>query len=413
MRRIKRPDPTDSQKPLLDALAPLTGLAYLSAFAKTLSKDLGADFAHVGILTDQDTAMRTVAYVVDGEPAENLSYEIDGTPCAETVNRDFCLYQAMVHASFPSDHFLKDEKIEAYAGMPLFCEDGHTIGAIVALSRTVLEDNCLKVFMQAAAPRVQAELRHHLLQEKMRESLSQSLLLNYSKSMFMANISHELKSPLSAMIGYASLIRDQQVDIKDMQAYAAEICAQGENLLILINDIMSLAMLEIADETSRAERFDLTDIARTGNRMIQHQAAQKHLKVVPASRTDPLFVTGDAAYTKKALMNLLTNAVQFTSLGRIEMEVTKAGDGSARLSVRDSGVGMTEEELARARAPLGDFKNAYDMHQEGAGLGIPITTVLMERQGARLVLESEKGKGTTAHLVFPPELVAEDRDDFI
>lgn len=413
MRRINRPDPTDSQRPLLDTLAPLTGLAYLSAFTRILSKDLGADFAHVGILTEGETAMRTVSYVVGGDPAENLSYEIDGTPCAETINKDFCLYQAMVQASFPNDHFLKDEKIEAYAGMPLFCEDGHAIGAIVALSRTILEDNCLKVFIQAAAPRVQAELRHYLLQEQMRETLSQSLLLNYSKSMFMANISHELKSPLSAMIGYASLIRDQQVDIKDTQSYATEICAQGESLLILINDIMSLAMLEISDEKARAERFDLTDIARTGNRMIQNQAAQKHLKVVPASRTEPLFVTGDAAHTKKALMNMLTNAVSFTSLGRIEIEVTTAADGSARLSVSDSGVGMTEEELARACAPLGDFKNAYDMRQEGAGLGIPITTVLMERQGARLEIESEKDRGTTAHLVFPPELVAEDRDDFI
>lgn len=413
MARVKKQELDDRERSLLDALAPLTGQAYMAALTKALASDMGADFAHVGLLINGDTAMRTISYVANGETADNLTYKIDGSPCAETVNRDFCLYQAMVQSSFPGDEFLKDERIEAYAGMPLLNEEGRTIGAIVALSRSPLEDDSLRHFIEAARPRTQAELRHYLTEEELRETLSQALLLNYSKSMFMANISHELRNPLSAMIGYASLIRDQQSEARETREYASEICAQGEGLLTLINDIMSLAMLEISDESAKSERFDLTDMARTGNRMIQHQAAQKHLMVIPARRTDPLFVCGDPGHTKKVLMNMLTNAVHFTSLGRVELEVAKNEDGSARLSVIDSGVGMDAEELEKACMPLTNFKHAYDMHQEGAGLGIPTSMVLMDRQGARLVIESEKGKGTKAHLVFPKNLVLADEGDFI
>lgn len=391
----------------------LSGKAYFQALTEAISKQFNIHIAYVGQLVDDNNSMKTVALHWGGKRADNVTYPIDNTPCAETVNTDFCLYQAMVQSKFPGDDFLKEQKIEAYAGVPLFDENGSVIGALVAESQKPIEGDQLADSLRQVQSRAQRELRHHAELETLRETLSQALLLNYSKSMFMANISHELRNPLSAIIGYASLIRDRQIDESQMQEYASEICASGEGLLTLINDIMSLAMLEISDDNAKSERFDLTDMARTGNRMIQHQAAQKHLLVVPAKRTDPLYVMGDPGHTKKALMNLLTNAVNYTSLGRVEIEVARCDDGGARISVIDSGVGMTEDELAKACEPLTNFKNAYDMHQEGAGLGIPTTMVLMDRQGARLKIESERGKGTSAHLIFPSGLVVDDDGDFI
>ncbi|NVJ99707.1 MAG: HAMP domain-containing histidine kinase [Alphaproteobacteria bacterium] len=407
---------TDSISPsheISDALRGLSGKPYFDALTKHLCEDHGADIAYVGLLQENRSVMKTVSLFWDGEHKQPATYPIDDTPCQETVSRDFCLYQRMVQASFPADQFLVDEKLEAYVGFPLMDDKGTVIGALVAESRTPLEDDALFNIVRAHQVRTQIELAHRVDLDAVRDTLSQALVLNYSKSMFMANISHELKNPLSAIIGYASLIRDRQVDENQLRDYASEICASGENLLTLINDIMSLAMLEISDDTALSEQFDLTDMARTGKRMIQHQAAQKHLKVVAATRTDPLFVKGDPGHTKKSLMNLLTNAVKYTSLGCIEIEVAEMEDGSARLTVSDTGIGMSADTLAQICEPLTDFKHAYDMHQEGTGLGIPTTMLLMERQGARLDIESEPGKGTRAHLVFPPELVVEDSGDFI
>jgi signal transduction histidine kinase len=112
-------------------------------------------------------------------------------------------------------------------------------------------------------------------------------------------------------------------------------------------------------------------------------------------------------------MNLLTNAVKYTSRGQVALEVSLEKDGSARLTVTDTGVGMSPEQLDEACKPLGTFTHAYDMHQEGAGLGVPITMLLMQRQGGDLIIESEPGVGTTAHLVFPAALVEDEEGDFI
>ncbi|WP_068304386.1 GAF domain-containing sensor histidine kinase [Kordiimonas lacus] len=398
---------------VLDKIASLVGKAYFNALTKLLCEDMGADIAYVGLLSDDREEMKTISLYWDGAHMDFQSWPINDTPCLETVNKDFCLHEATVQTRYPKDSFLKKEQIEAYVGFPLFDDQGTAIGAVVAESRMKLEDSQLFDCLRAAQCRTQVELQHHKALDTMRETLSQSLLLNYSKSMFMANITHELRTPLSAIIGYASLIRDRQIEGPQVQEYAAEICASGEGLLTLISDIMSLAMLEISDETAKSEKFDLTDLARTGNRMIQHQAAQKHLKILAATRTEPLYVKGDAGHTKKALMNMLTNAVKYTSIGHVAIEVTKREDGSAVLSVIDTGIGMTDDILTKACEPLTNFKNAYDMHQEGSGLGIPTTMVLMDRQKARLEVESEVGKGTKAHLVFPPDLVIDDDDGFI
>jgi len=397
----------------LDKIANLSGKAYFDALTKMLCKDLGADIAFVGLLSDNQEEVKTVSLFWDGAHMDFQAWPIKGTPCFEAVTQDFCLHPEGVQSRFPKDSALGKEQIEACVGLPLLDDQGKAIGVMMAESRMKLEDTSLFDGMRAAQCRIQVELRHYKTLDTMRETLSQALLLNYSKSMFMANISHELRTPLSAILGYASLIRDRQIEGAQIQEYAAEICASGEGLLALIGDIMSLAMLEISDDTAKSERFDLTDLARTGNRMIQHQAAQKHIKIQAASRTDPLYVEGDAGYTKKALMNMLTNAVKYTSIGHVAIAVTKREDGSAALSVIDTGIGMSDDVLTKACEPLTNFKNAYDMHQEGSGLGIPTTMVLMDRQGAKLEVESELGKGTKAHLVFPKELVIEDDDGFI
>ena len=408
---------TDLQLPTvapLDSLAPLVGRAFFDALTRLLCSDFGADVAFVARYDEKRDMMKTLSFFQDGVHQNSLEYALENSPCSGLLAGDLCLYLKDVQSQFPSAQFLKDQGIQAYIGIPLGDGDGNVTGALAVECRHALDEgDALLSVMESLKARVGTEFLHYQNANKSREALSQALLLNYSKSMFMANISHELRTPLGAMVGYASLIRDRQIDPKAIKTYAGQICTSGEELLALIGDIMSLAMLEISEETSHREKFDLLDIARTGRRLIQQQAAGKNLTVMAATRSDALIVTGDASHTKKALMNLLTNAVKYTSRGQIRLEVTVADDGSARLSVTDTGVGMTAEQAKEACKPLGSFTQAYDMHQEGSGLGLPITSLLMQRQGGTLYIESNEGKGTTAHLVFPKELVQDEEGDFI
>lgn len=401
---------------LLQSLADVSGMDYFEKLSDAMCRSLGADIALVGRVVEDGTKMQTLGMMWDGKLAEPMTYPLDGTPCYNTIRTDYCLHRQGVQEKYPKDQLLIDEKIQGYVGYPLYTPEGKAIGAIIALSRKPISlDSDIFELAKVTAGRARAELQHYITEEKLKETLSEALLLNYSKSMFMANISHELRNPLSAMIGYASLIRDRQVDQHNVQEYANEICLAGEELLSLISDILSLSSLEISGASVERTEFDLTEIARTGRRLLQEQAAAKNLTLLPVARGEPLYVLGDSKHTKKALLNLITNAVKYTSLGEIEITVSSNDAGEAILAVRDTGVGMEEAQIAEAAQGLGSFEKAYRMHQDGGGLGLPLTYLLIERQGGRIEIDSKKGaeSSTTVRLIFPENLVTGAEGDFI
>jgi signal transduction histidine kinase len=401
-------------KSLIHQLADHSGAEYFQKLAHLLCDTFGLDSACVGLLDDTGTQMTTVGIVWDGETVEAISYPVAGTPCYVTINEDFCFYPSGVAEAFPDDQMLSDEKIEGYIGVSIRDKRGKAIGSITGLSHSELQaDTNLVDLTKVVAARTRAELQHYALEEKLKETLSEALLLNYSKSMFMANISHELRNPLSAIIGYASLIRDRQVDGPNINEYANEICLAGEDLLTLINDILSLSSLELSGEAVDRSEFDLTDIARTGRRLQQEQAAAKNLTLMPVINTEPLYITGDATHTKKALLNILSNAVKYTSMGDIEITTSLNDNGEAILAVRDTGVGMDAMQVEEASKGLSGFERAYNMHQDGGGLGLPLTCLLIERQGGRMEIDSKKGAGTTVRLIFPADCVTGEKGDFI
>ncbi len=403
-------------KALLHKLSDVSGAEYFQKLSQALCSSMAVDIAIIGVVIEDGTKVQTLGMTWDGKPAEPMTYKLVGTPCFNTVRNDYCLHRENVQHYYPDDQMLADEGIQGYVGYPLQDENNQTIGLIVALSRRpiLLEDEIFD-FAKIAAARARAELQTYIAQEQLKKTLSEALLLNYSKSMFMANISHELKTPLSAMIGFASLIRDRQVDEKHIHEYANEICLAGEDLLTLISDIVSLSTLEISSNEAERCKFDLGDIARTGRRLLQEQAAAKNLDLKPVIHSEPIYVMGDSNHTKKALLNIIGNAVKYTSMGEIEISIGMTDKGEAFLAVRDTGVGMTQENIQTAKDGLASFESAYSMHQDGSGLGLPLTGLLMERQGGRMEINSQTGaqSGTSIRLIFPKEHVIGDQGDFI
>ncbi|MCK0068412.1 sensor histidine kinase [Kordiimonas laminariae] len=400
-------------KALLEGLANVSGITYLKAVSKSICDALGADIALVGQLSEDRQSMQTIAMYRFGEHVDDLQYGLRGTPCAETVTSDYCIYRKGVQHEFPDDQDLVDDAIEGYIGYPLIDENGKTIGAIIALSQQPIEvDSLIMDFARIAAARTRAELQHYILQKKLQDTLSDSLILNYTKSMFMANISHEMHNPLASMIGYAALIRDGQVDPKEVRDFANSICTIGETLQALVSDIISLSSLELWGNSIAKETFDLTDTAIAGKRMQMQQAASKNLKILPIKQTEPIYVVGDITLTKKALLNVLINAVKYTENGEIEISISKTEDG-AEIAITDTGIGMSVEKISAITKPMKDIGSTYEFHQNGAGLGVPLSIMMMEKQGGQLSIESAEGKGTTVRLHFPKELLSDKEGDFI
>ncbi|PCI63376.1 MAG: hypothetical protein COB37_05295 [Kordiimonadales bacterium] len=395
-------------------LEALAGTKYFERLAHKACKIFDADIAFIGSRNPSGLQMQPLGLIANGKPQPPIKFVLAAELFQQIAVSAPFLHLDDVQEKYPDYAILADHKIRGLLAFRLIDGQTQPIGALVVMRRKPIEasEDAISLISQIL-PRTSVELQHHQAAEKTKTSLSNALMLSHSKSMFMANISHELRNPLSAIIGYASLIRGTQVDNKNSTEYANEICLAGEELLAMISDILSLSTLEISPEAVELTEFDLNEVARAGRRLLREQAAAKNLTLLPVSRSEPLYVLGDSKHTKRALLNLVNNAVKYTSMGEIEISAETNEEGEAVISVRDTGVGMTAAQLKQAREKLDGYESAYDIYENGVGLGIPLTHLLIENQGGRMEFDSQQGKGTTVRLIFPKEVLTGATGDFI
>jgi signal transduction histidine kinase len=226
-----------------------------------------------------------------------------------------------------------------------------------------------------------------------------------AKSLFLANMSHELRTPLNAIIGFSQLIRDEAMGPgKPLYAdYARDIFGAGEHLLEIINNLLDISKIEAGKTEIRDEVIDLAELIGVSLAAVRIQAQRKKLALILDMPPGIPRLRGDALRLRQVLINLLSNAVKFTESG--DITVTAACDTAYGLTVMviDTGIGMSEDEIAIALEPFGQVENAITKRHEGTGLGLSIARRLVELHGGGLSIESVKGQGTTVSVRFPSE----------
>jgi len=226
------------------------------------------------------------------------------------------------------------------------------------------------------------------------------------KSDFLASMSHELRTPLNAIIGYSEMLteeaeeRDQKVFVPDLQ----KIRASGKHLLALINDILDLSKIEAGKIELSPETFDITDLIEEVASMVQ-PLIEKNSNVLTINHPDDLgSMYADITKVRQILFNLLSNACKFTELGTITLDAAREkSDGSERLSlsVRDTGIGMTGEQMAKLFQPFSQADVQIARKYGGTGLGLAITRRFCEMMGGEIKVASEWGRGTIFTVKLP------------
>ncbi|MBX6321061.1 MAG: hypothetical protein IRY94_04470 [Rhodospirillaceae bacterium] len=227
---------------------------------------------------------------------------------------------------------------------------------------------------------------------------------NRHKSEFLARMSHELRTPLNAIIGFSETIRDQVLGPDRQQTYreyAGHIFDAGQLLLSLINDVLDIAKIEAGRMQLRLETVDPGETATASAELMRSMAAGRDialtLEVAPAVGT----LEADPRALRQILVNLISNAVKFTLPGgRVTVSVDREA-GGVRLSVSDTGIGMSEAEIEIAMKEFGQIDSALTRTQPGTGLGLPLTKRLVELHGGDFRLQSAPGAGTTATVWLP------------
>jgi len=231
---------------------------------------------------------------------------------------------------------------------------------------------------------------------------------NKAKSEFLANMSHELRTPLNAINGFSEIMVGEMfgpVGDPRYKGYASDILNSGQHLLALINDILDMSKIEAGKMNLNIEPVSLDEVVESCVRLVRDRAQDAGL----ALRVDlpPLpEVEADYRALKQVMLNLLSNALKFTPRGgRVAVEAAVEGD-RVRISVSDTGIGISEEDMARLARPFEQAESQLVKTQQGSGLGLALTKSLVELHGARLELTSEPGVGTTASFTLPVSVEA-------
>lgn len=216
---------------------------------------------------------------------------------------------------------------------------------------------------------------------------------------FTANVSHELKTPLHVISGYAELIENGMVKEDDLKPFAGKIRAESSRLGLLVEDIINLTALDSGAENSTRENTDLYRIAENAIDSLSTEAEKKRISVsLTGSQT---FMYGIPSILYSVIYNLCDNAIKYTEAnGFVTVDVSKL-NGNVILSVTDTGIGIAEEDIDRIFERFYRVNKSRSKEVGGTGLGLSIVKHGVLIHNGKIDVQSEKGKGTKFTIVFP------------
>ena len=236
-------------------------------------------------------------------------------------------------------------------------------------------------------------------------SVEQAEQANRAKSTFLANMSHELRTPLNAIMGFSEVMKDQHLGPMSNQrylAYAGDILASGSYLLGIINDILDLSKIEAGKMTvENAEEFPLRR-AMEGSLAICAALGEKFgVRIESRLPPEDIRLVAVERMVRQIMINLVGNAIKFTPAGGdIQVQCGTTADGYA-VTIRDSGIGMTHQEIVKALTPFGQIENKLTATHKGTGLGLPLAKAMLELHDGHLEISSAPGSGTQIVMHFP------------
>ena len=240
--------------------------------------------------------------------------------------------------------------------------------------------------------------------DRERETNQRMHELDRAKTEFVSSVSHELRTPLTSIVGYTELLTDEEVseNLTPMQRQLVErVERNGERLLALVEDLLTLARVEDGSFELERSRVDLRDAVRVATDDVSHAARKHRVQLEVSMPSEPVCVDGELAHLERLVLNLASNAVKFTPPGGA-VHVRLTTDGStADLEVTDTGMGIPQDEQPHVFQRFFRSTLATEQAIQGTGLGLSIVRAIAEAHGGAVTFDSTPGRGTTFRLSVP------------
>jgi signal transduction histidine kinase/DNA-binding response OmpR family regulator len=319
----------------------------------------------------------------------------------------------------PRTELVKSLGVMAYACHPLMVQ-GRVLGTLSfgTRSRNTFSADDLSL-MKAVADQVAIAMDRMQMVEKLRRAKHAAEEASRTKSQFLANMSHELRTPMTGVLGMLDLALQSTCNVQQTECIQTAY-RSSKSLLRILNDILDLAKVEAGKFSLDQKPFSLRGCVTETMEILIPEARRKGLDLQLSVAEDlPDHLKGDQIRLRQVLTNLVGNALKFTDLGRVEVEVA-AGEGGpeetveARFTVRDTGIGIPENKKHLLFESFSQVDGSHTRSYGGTGLGLAISKEIVGRMGGSITFESEAGKGSTftftARLGLAAGEIAEDAD---
>jgi len=277
--------------------------------------------------------------------------------------------------------------------------------ASLRAARVAIRHTCEFALNRAGARRTIYFAMSRESERRLREARDAAQLASERKSEFLSSVSHEIRTPLNTVLGMAELLAD--TDLDDAQRhYVRTLQRAGDHLLALVDEVLDLTRIESGSVNIEHHAFDVHELAESAIEIVRVGARRKKLELACAVAPDaPRVLDGDARRLRQVLVNLLGNAVKFTSAGRIALGVAceETADEHATLhfTVRDTGIGIPPNRLSAIFSEFIQADPSIAKRYGGYGLGLDIAKRIVERMGGTIWAESELGRGSCFHVTVP------------
>jgi len=303
------------------------------------------------------------------------------------------------------------DAIRAVVAVPLL-RDEHVTGALVIRRKVSSEfsPSIVKLLQTLASQSVMAIENARLFKESQAKS-AQLAEASKLKSQFLANMSHELRTPLNAIIGLTEMLHEDARDLKRAEELEPleRVLRAAHHLLELINDILDLSKIEAGRMDMHVETFAIAPLVDEVIATIGPAAAKSGNEIIVHCPQDIGEMHADQTRIRQALLNLVSNANKFTEHGSVTVDVarvTSKGSEEITMAVRDTGIGMSAEQLSRLFQEFVQADPSTTRKYGGTGLGLAISRRFCQMMGGEITVESQLGKGSTFTIRLPAHIEA-------
>lgn len=378
------------------------GTDYFNNIVKRIADWLNVECVIIGQVIGNNTVEGFPLYL-DGEIIQGFTYKLKDTPCDLTSKKGYCVYVDNARECFPNSKDIIELNIKGYVGTALYNKKGKANGILCAMSRSKLQlPPQAEDILRIVGARITAEIERIKAEKALLTSQENLKKANASKDKLFSIISHDLRHPFNALIGFSNLLNKSidNNDINKIKKYTNIIHDVSTQTFTLLNNLLEWSMTQNKTIQPYMENINLTEVTNSVIESLDQMAQHKEIKI-ETSIYPKLTVFVDKNMITSILRNIISNAVKFSHHGgKVNVNEVTNNNGTT-ISVTDKGVGIKPTDLKKLFKLESHFTTRGTESEKGTGLGLLLCKEFIDKLQGQIWAESKLEKGTTIHFTIP------------